>query len=345
MPRVIAAAVTAAVLTVPAAAEAATVKVYALRGEQLASLERSVPRKRDVAAAIRALLAGPSASERAAGYGSAIPDEVKLTEARVNRSRKIVHLRFGRGLTDRKNAAVDGARLAQIVYTAAEVAGYERVSVRTPERKRTTYSRDSFAPPPYQEPEPKPDRLPQPDDVRLVQVHLAARGYLPADAVTGTWDYRTRQAVLAFQSWEGLERDGIVDAETAARLEVAGRPAAMERGPGRRVEIYRDRGVVLLVNNGRVERAIHASTGIGGDSVNLGTPPGSYRIYRKERRSWSLPYRTWLPYAAYWSGGWALHGSVDVPALPASHGGARIPLPEAKTVYDFVRVGTRVRVI
>ena len=62
-------------------------------------------------------------------------------------------------------------------------------------------------------------------------------------------------------------------------------------------------------------------------------------------RSWSVPYKTWLPFAAYWVGGWALHGYADVPARPASHGCARLPMPEAKVVYDFVAIGTPVRVI
>ena len=73
---------------------------------------------------------------------------------------------------------------------------------------------------------------------------------------------------------------------------------------------------MLLVNSGKVVRAIHTSTGIGGDSPDIGTPPGKWKIYRKEVRSWSVPYKTWLPYAAYWVGGWALHGYADVPASP-----------------------------
>jgi lipoprotein-anchoring transpeptidase ErfK/SrfK len=132
---------------------------------------------------------------------------------------------------------------------------------------------------------------------------------------------------------------------TLAKLNTAGRPLAIDRGPGKRVEIYRARGVVLLVDGAKVVRAIHTSTGIGGDSPDIGTPPGQWKIYRKEVKSWSVPYKTWLPYAAYWVGGWALHGYADVPNRPASHGCARLPLPEAKLVYDFVSIGTPVRVI
>ena len=151
--------------------------------------------------------------------------------------------------------------------------------------------------------------------------------------------------MIAFQAWEGLARDGIAGSMTQARLKTAGRPKPMDDQDGRYVEIYRARGVVLLVQDGRVMRAIHTSTGVGGDDPNLGTPPGKFKIYRKELRSWSVPYKSWLPYAAYWNGGWALHGYADVPAQPASHGCARLPLPEAQIVYDFVDIGTPVRVI
>jgi lipoprotein-anchoring transpeptidase ErfK/SrfK len=208
-----------------------------------------------------------------------------------------------------------------------------------------TYTREDFGPGEYTEPEPPARKRPAPADPRAVQTKLAALGYLPANAVTGSFDYRTQQAVLAFQGWSGLARDGVVGPMTLERLKRGGRPLALDRGPGRRVEIYRERGVVLLVSGAKVVRAIHTSTGSGGDSVDTGTPPGRWKIYRKELRSWSVPYKSWLPYAAYWVGGWALHGYGDVPNHPASHGCARLPLVEAKVVYDFVSIGTPVRVI
>jgi len=101
---------------------------------------------------------------------------------------------------------------------------------------------------------------------------------------------------------------------------------------------------MLLISGGRVQRAIHTSTGRGGDSADLGTPPGSFKIYRKELNSWSVPYSVNLPYAAYWDRGWAIHGFTDVPNYPASAGCARLPLSEAPVVYEFARIGTPVRV-
>lgn len=44
--------------------------------------------------------------------------------------------------------------------------------------------------------------------VRALQERLAELRYLPQRAVDGIDGYRTQQAVIAFQSWRGLERDG-----------------------------------------------------------------------------------------------------------------------------------------
>jgi hypothetical protein len=329
--RTLLAAVLVTLLVAPAA-EAKTFKVYFTRGEQIAYVKRTATKPED---AIKALLAGPTAAERAQGYGTAIPATTTLGSLKMEDGTGRMSLSrdfFSKG-------PEFSARLAQVVYTATG-AGADDVMIRG-----HTYARDDFAPPDFEEPEPPALKIRQPKDIKGLQSKLVALGYLGADAASGSYDYTTQQAVLAFQSWEGLERDGIAGPNTLARLQSAGRPLAMDRDPGRRVEIYRARGVVLLVDGARVVRAIHTSTGIGGDSPDLGTPPGRYAIYRKEERSWSVPYKSWLPWAAYWVGGWALHGYADVPAQPASHGCARLPLTEAKMVYDFVAIGTPVRVV
>ena len=84
----------------------------------------------------------------------------------------------------------------------------------------------------------------------------------------------------------------------------------------------------------KLPRAIHVSTGAPGTP----TPTGRFRVYRKQRESWSVPFRVWLPWASYFSAGFALHGYADVPPFPASHGCVRIPLSEAPTVYAFARL-------
>jgi hypothetical protein len=177
-------------------------------------------------------------------------------------------------------------------------------------------------------------------NIEGVQARLVALGYLPAPEVSGRMDGATRQAVLAFQGWEGLPRDGVVGPATRARVAIAHRPDARP-GRGSRIEIDLSRQVALLVRGARVLRAIHVSTGAPGRQ----TPTGRFRVYRKERESWSVPYRVWLPWASYFTGGVALHVYPEVPAYPASHGCVRIPLSEAPKVYAFARLGVPVEVV
>jgi lipoprotein-anchoring transpeptidase ErfK/SrfK len=102
--------------------------------------------------------------------------------------------------------------------------------------------------------------------------------------------------------------------------------------------VYRELGVALLVNRGKVKRAIHVSTG----APATPTPAGTHEVFRKELRSWSVPFQVWLPYASYFNNGIAFHEYADVPPFPASHGCVRVPVPEAKGVYRFAEIGTAV---
>lgn len=167
---------------------------------------------------------------------------------------------------------------------------------------------------------------------------LAELGYLPANATPGnTSNYALSQAIMGFQGWNGLERTGTADSATQKRLAVAGRPQARKSGGGKWLEGYIDRQVVLLVRGGRVVRAIHFSSGSAGN-----TPRGTYSIYRKETMSWSIPFSSWMPYASYFTGGFAFHEYPDVPGYPASHGCVRIAAPFAPYLYEFASYGTPV---
>jgi len=179
-----------------------------------------------------------------------------------------------------------------------------------------------------------------PADPAGVQRRLVALRYLPEAGVTGTWDYRTSQAVMAFQAGEGLDRDGVVGPQTLAALETASPPTPQSTGTGRRLEVYRSKGVTLLVDGAKVVLAVHSSSGAPGYE----TPPGAFSVFRKEENSWSVPYQVWLPWASYFNGGIAFHEYPDVPPQPASHGCVRIPAPEAKGVYEFAAIGTPVHV-
>jgi endonuclease YncB( thermonuclease family) len=173
---------------------------------------------------------------------------------------------------------------------------------------------------------------------REVQRRLQALGYLPTGPVSGVWDDRTQQALMAFQGWEGLERTGSLNPDTDKHLAFPSHPAPTAPG-GRHVEILVGRQVLLLVDGRKVVRTIHVSTGAGGR-----TPLGSFAVYSKQRLSWSRPFQTWMPWAAYFDGGFALHGYGYVPGYAASHGCVRMPESEAPAVYDWVGTGTPVLV-
>jgi hypothetical protein len=301
------------------------------------------------ARAVTWLLAGPSDGERRRGIETTIPEGTVLDSLSIDGGTATVELDAARAAATAADVSLRPARAAQIVYTLTGLPGVERVRIDVDGTERATFvGSDLLVRGPLDERDlsrplrltPRPARVPAgaaPLDVARVQARLAALRFLPPDAATGVWDDRTKQAVIAFQSAHDLARDGIVGPQTIAALEVATPPQPAGDG-GRRIEVHRAKGIVLLIEGRDVIRALHASTGAPGYE----TPAGTYSVFRKETSSWSVPYQVWLPYAAYFNGGIAFHGSDDVPVWPASHGCVRLPASEAPVVYEFATVGTRV---
>jgi hypothetical protein len=176
--------------------------------------------------------------------------------------------------------------------------------------------------------------------LRGTQQLLADLGFMAGSGVTGLPGEETSVAVLAFEKWSGLPRDGVLDAAVRASLRRTARPEPLLRRPGRRVEIHLGRQVALQIADGRVERVFHISSGAGG-----ATPAGSFRVYRKERMSWSVPFSTWMPWASYFVGGIAFHAYGSVPTYPASHGCVRMMARDAPLLYAFATHGTPVDVV
>jgi lipoprotein-anchoring transpeptidase ErfK/SrfK len=328
------------------------VQLYFTAGEQLRPVpDPGDPSGADPEATMRSLLAGP-ATEAPRDVETEIPNGVEVEHVGVDdRGTATVEVsrRFTRGVpteprkrSPNQEAELD-ARLAQVTYTLAQFDDVERtrlVSGGVP--VGGVQGRDDFAKP---EPKAPKHRLGEPHpkgnssaSVRALQERLAGLRYLPKGAVDGIDGYRTRQAVTAFQAWEGLQRDGIAGPQTKAALATARRPKPKADGPSKRLEVYRDKGVTLLVKKGRTKRAVHTSSGAPGYT----TPAGRFEVFRKEVNSWSVPYQTWLPLASYFNAGIAFHAYPDVPAYPASHGCVRVPEPEAEHLYAFARIGTTV---
>ena len=328
-------------------------KVYFTAGEQFEVVERDLPSgERGLTAAARALVEGPTQQETAGDVetvtqipGSTQVDDVELDEDGTARVELSSEFTDGIPADPAERTAAEeselNARLAQVTYTVTGFPGVDETTVLAggePVEPQPTLARADYA-----EPEKGPQRPDRPkgaraSSVRDLQTRLAQLKYLPKRAVDGVAGYQTTQAVIAFQSWRGLERDGVVGPQTSAALAKASAPKPKGHGPSKRIEVYREKGVALLISGDRVKRAIHVSAGAPGTP----TPAGTYTIFRKELQSWSVPFQTWLPYASYFNDGIAFHEYPDVPTYPASHGCVRVPAPEAKGLYEFAKIDTTV---
>ncbi|MDX6588005.1 MAG: N-acetylmuramoyl-L-alanine amidase [Solirubrobacterales bacterium] len=331
-----------------------TTKIWLTTGEQLKPVERELDGKGDeVEAAAEALVEGPTEKEEGGNLDAAteIPSGVDVESVDVagdGTATVEVSKDFLAGVPadpDARDAAQNetlDARLSQVTYTLTQFDDVEATKVVAggisagPPQDRSDFAKPQGGPPPTTKAKGSYS-----SGTAAVQQKLANFGYLPPGAVDGLNGYRTQQAVIAFQSWEGLARDGIVGPQTQAALANAKRPKPQKSGPAKRIEVYRSKGVTLLIRDGKTRRAVHTSSG----APSTPTPSGSFSVFRKEKNSWSVPFQQWLPYASYFNAGIAFHEYAQVPTYPASHGCVRVPSPEAKYVYRFATIGTAVIVI
>jgi len=305
--------------------------VWFLQDGKPTAVRRSAP---GIPGIVRALLAGPTRKERSQGLRTAVPTGTAIRDLRI--SRQVVTVDLAARFTAGRDETSLRARVGQVVRTLRAVPGVLGVRVRIEgglpiglfpgyDLRRTVR-------------EPVPEE--QAPGLREMQELLAALGFMAPTGVTGQPGDETSVAVLAFQKWSGLPRTGVLDAQVTAALLHATRPVPALRRPGKRVEILLGRQVALEIVDDRVERVFHISSGAGGR-----TPSGAFRVYRKERMSWSVPFSTWMPWASYFTGGIALHAYPSVPAYPASHGCVRMMARDAPLMYAFATYGTPVDVV
>jgi lipoprotein-anchoring transpeptidase ErfK/SrfK len=340
----------AAALLAPAQlAQAATGDVFFGQGEQLVAVTRPAATPQD---AIVALLAGPSATEKTAGFRSYVPAGTPLRSLSVADGVATVDL--GELFIQGTNGESLDARVTQVVYTLTAAPGV--TSVRLLVKGGTPLgifpginatgplTRASLATPSLPAPKPPaagPEK-PVSEATRALQQQLVDLGYLADGAADGEPGPQTSNAVLAFQKWQRLPRDGAAGPSTLAALAAASRPAPITRGgSGKRIEILLDRQVALAIQDNRVVRTIAISSG----APATPTPPGSYTVFGRYARWWSVPFQDWLPWSLQFVGGIALHEYPQVPATPASHGCVRQMRFDAKWLYDFTPLGTPVTVL
>ena len=183
--------------------------------------------------------------------------------------------------------------------------------------------------------------------VKEAERRLADMGYW-AGAVDGLLDAATRAALISFQKWEGRAVSGQLTIEELDAIRTAATPKARETGY-EHVEVDLDRQVLLLVNDDETVRVLPVSTGNGkeffydGQTSIAYTPRGRFVVYEKGV-GWENNVPGSMYYPNYISGGIAIHGSLNVPIQPASHGCIRIPMFAAREVSKLLKLGTIVLV-
>jgi hypothetical protein len=331
-----------------AGAAAPTVNVWFLQGEQMVPVARPGSTAAD---AVTALLTGPTAAERAKGMRTYVPAGTKLNGVTVVNG--LARVDLGLNFVLGQDAQSLDARLAQLVHTVTGVEG--ATSVQLLVNGGTVYgmfpgivtSRPITLK--YLETPNVPAAHPAPPapaapvaGLLAAQRKLAALAFLlPAD-VDGQNGPQTQTAVLAFQKWAGLTRDGVLGPQTLTALSTAQHPQPITKGPpGKRAEVLLDRQVALAIDDNKVVRVLPVSTG----KPSTPTPPGDFKVYARIAKWWSTPFREWLLWAVPFNGGIAFHEFAEVPPYPASHGCVRQMQTTAQWMYDFSVVGMPVKVM
>jgi peptidoglycan hydrolase-like protein with peptidoglycan-binding domain len=171
--------------------------------------------------------------------------------------------------------------------------------------------------------------------VRILQTRLSTLRY--AVSRSGVFDASTGRAVVAYRKMRGWSRFGVASGDVMRGL-LAGRGRFKPRHPehGKHVEADLSRQVLALMNGRKVYRIYTVSSG----KASTPTVLGRFRVYSKQIGTNALG----MVDTSYFIGGYAIHGYHDVPTFPASHGCLRVPIPNAFSIYSWLRLGDRVDV-
>jgi peptidoglycan hydrolase-like protein with peptidoglycan-binding domain len=166
--------------------------------------------------------------------------------------------------------------------------------------------------------------------VRLLQQQLSALGYVVGKR--GLYDDRTARAVLAFRKVTGMARTTSAGGDIFKAL-AKGKGSFHVRHPdhGKHVEADLSRQVIALIRGSRVERIYPASSG----KPSTPTVQGTFRVYTKSPGFNAKG----MYFSNYFIRGFAIHGYASVPVFAASHGCLRVPIPDAISIYKWIRIG------
>ena len=171
--------------------------------------------------------------------------------------------------------------------------------------------------------------------VRLLQSRLANLHY--AVSRSGVFDASTGRAVVAYRKIRGWSRIAVASGDVMRGL-VAGKGSFKAKYPshGKHVEADLSRQVLVLLRGSKVDRIYTTSSG----KASTPTVLGRFKVYQRSFGTNALG----MVHSSYFIGGYAIHGYADVPTFPASHGCLRVPVPNALSIYSWLRIGDRVDV-
>lgn len=169
--------------------------------------------------------------------------------------------------------------------------------------------------------------------VRVIQRKLARLNYVVSG--DGVFDDALGRALLAFRKVNRMSR--VQSAGSAVGRKLA-RNSGTFRGKypraGRHIEVDISRQVMAMYEGKKLARVYHVSTGAGGTP----TVRGRFHVYMQTPGTNAKG----MVHSSYFIRGYAIHGYASVPTYPASHGCVRVPVPNALSIYQWVRVGDRI---
>ncbi|WP_326826068.1 L,D-transpeptidase family protein [Streptosporangium sp. NBC_01756] len=185
--------------------------------------------------------------------------------------------------------------------------------------------------------------------IHEVQVRLDRLGFSPGP-LGSEYGPGLRAAVWAFQKANGLPPVDQVDPATWRALDHPDRVRPLVRsGEPDRVEIDLRRQLLTAWQDGKPAIVSHISTGTGKHYCKNGhcgiavTPVGDFRAWWRTA-GWTKGPLGEQFYTVYFNGGIGFHGSEVVPRHPASHGCIRVPLHNARPLFEMVQTGEPVYV-
>jgi hypothetical protein len=171
--------------------------------------------------------------------------------------------------------------------------------------------------------------------VQLIQSRLSIlHFYIPE---TGVYDNGTGLAIDAYHRLRGWgTRQDLDTATINGLLDEVGTFGVRNPGDGRHAEANLSNQLLALIDGRTVDRIYPVSSG----KPSTPTVLGHFNVY--DKRPDYLP--DGMYFSNFFTGGYAIHGYDPAPDYPASHGCVRVPIPDAVSIYNWLRMGDSVDV-